>query len=163
MSSWQSSLARRPEKSTSTCRQLTSHFSRRCLALKTSTSEGSPALRQARNRTWRCAQSLPNQVDQDLVVTEMQDEPKQGGNELCLRRDEHGQLVCIMTTHVDDLKIAGVPCVVKELWAVLTAEFGELTIHRGTFTNCGVQHVQNLVTYEITLGPDHVCGRAASQ
>ena len=58
-----------------------------------------------------------------------------------------------MTIHVDDLKIAGEHGVVRELLNVLEREFGELTIQGGTFTNCGVQHIQNPVTREITL--DH--------
>ena len=56
-----------------------------------------------------------------------------------------------MTIHVDDLKIAGVHIVVQELLKVLEQEFGELVIQRGTFTNCGVQHIQNPTTREITL------------
>ena len=56
-----------------------------------------------------------------------------------------------MTIHVDDLKIAGEHYVVQDLLKVLEREFGELTIQRGTFTNCGVQHVQHPVTREIAL------------
>ena len=56
-----------------------------------------------------------------------------------------------MTIHVEDLKIAGEHGVVQELLKTLEREFGELTIQRGTFTNCGVQHIQNPITREITL------------
>ena len=56
-----------------------------------------------------------------------------------------------MTIHVDDLKVAGRHEVVQELLKILESEFGELTIQRGTFTNCGVQHIQNPITREITL------------
>ena len=69
-------------------------------------------------------------------------------NELCFRHDASGKLVCIMTIHVDDLKIAGEHWVVQELLKILEQEFGELTIERGTFTNCGVQHIQNPITKE---------------
>ena len=40
---------------------------------------------------------------------------------------------------------------VQELLKILEQEFGELTIQHGTFTNCGVQHIQNPFTREITL------------
>ena len=40
---------------------------------------------------------------------------------------------------------------VQELLKTLEREFGELTIQRGTFKNCGVQHIQNPITREITL------------
>ena len=56
-----------------------------------------------------------------------------------------------MTIHVDDLKIAGEPVVVKSLLASLEKVFGELTVQRGTFTNCGVQHIQDSVSKGITL------------
>ena len=71
--------------------------------------------------------------------------------ELCFKHDGAGVLTCIMTIHVDDLKIAGEPSVVKELLKVLEKEFGELTVQWGKFTNCGVQHIQNPMTREITL------------
>ena len=55
------------------------------------------------------------------------------------------------TIHVGDLKIAGEHAVVQGLLKIIEQEFGELTIERGTFTNCGVQHIQNPMTREITL------------
>ena len=66
-----------------------------------------------------------------------------------------GRLVCIMTIHVDDLKIAGEPHIVREILKVIEEVFGELTIQKGTFTNCGVQHTQNPITHEITLDQIH--------
>ena len=74
-------------------------------------------------------------------------------NELCFRH-EKGVLILIMTIHVDDLRVAGRHEVVQELLGILELEFGELTIQRGTFTNCGVQHIQNPIAREITL--DHI-------
>ena len=59
--------------------------------------------------------------------------------------------MCIMTIHVDDLNIAGEHRVVQGLLNILEKEFGDLTIQRGTFTNCGVQRTQNPITREITL------------
>ena len=57
----------------------------------------------------------------------------------------------MMTKHVDDLKIAGEPAVVKEILTILQKEFGELKISWHDFTNCGVRHQQDPKTKEITL------------
>ena len=43
--------------------------------------------------------------------------------ELCFRHNERGQLVCVMTKHVDDLKIAGEPSVVREVLTELQKVF----------------------------------------
>ena len=64
---------------------------------------------------------------------------------------ENGELVCLMTIHVDDLKIAGRPDVVKHVLTTLQQEFGELKILWNDFTNCGVHHEQDTKTKEITL------------
>ena len=71
--------------------------------------------------------------------------------ELCFRHDDQGRLVCVMTIHVDDLKIAGEPQVVDSILAELGRQFGELTVQRGCFTNCGTRHVQDVLTMEISL------------
>ena len=68
-------------------------------------------------------------------------------NELCFRHDASGSLICRMTIRVDGLKITGDHGVLKDLLKILEQEFGELTIERGTFTNCGVQHIRNPVNY----------------
>ena len=52
-----------------------------------------------------------------------------------------GDLVCMLTKHVDDLKIGGLEPVVNHLVAELEKVFGKLTQHRGTFTNTGIRHV----------------------
>ena len=70
--------------------------------------------------------------------------------EFCSRW-ENGELTCLMTIHVDDLKIAGRPEVVKHVPTVLQKEFGELKILWNDFTNCGVHHIQDPKTKEITL------------
>ena len=54
--------------------------------------------------------------------------------DMCYRHD-NGQLTCIMTIHVDDLKIAGEPKVVQQILQELESQFPELTVQRGTFTN----------------------------
>ena len=56
-----------------------------------------------------------------------------------------------MTIHVDDLKIAGEPEVVQQILKELESQFGELTVQRGTFTNCGVQHEQDPQTLEVKI------------
>ena len=53
--------------------------------------------------------------------------------ELCLRHD-NGRLVCMLTKHVDDLKIAGEPHVVRKILAELQKVFGELKISWHEFT-----------------------------
>ena len=54
--------------------------------------------------------------------------------ELCFRH-ESGQLVCIVTKHVDDLKIAGMPSVVQEVLMELQKVFRELKVTWNTFLN----------------------------
>ena len=70
--------------------------------------------------------------------------------EMCYRHDGR-TLTCVMTIHVDDLKIAGEPQVVDSILAELGRQFGELTVQRGCFTNCGTRHVQDALTMEISL------------
>ena len=65
--------------------------------------------------------------------------------ELCYKFN-HGRLVCMMTKHVDDLKLAGDKKVVLEVMNELQKVFGELKITWNDFTNCGVRHSQNKVT-----------------
>ena len=56
-----------------------------------------------------------------------------------------------MTKHVDDLKIAGRTGVVQHILAEIQRVFGELKIIWKDFTNCGVRHLQDIITKEITL------------
>jgi hypothetical protein len=51
-------------------------------------------------------------------------------------------LVLMCSTHVDDLKITGTPSDIEFLLGGLAKMFGNLTIHRGTFTYCGIEHEQ---------------------
>ena len=61
-------------------------------------------------------------------------------------------LVLMCSTHVDDLKITGTPSDVEFLLGGLAKMFGNLTIHRGIFTYCGIEHEQqkdfNVVTHQ---------------
>ena len=68
---------------------------------------------------------------------------------MCYRHDG-GVLTCIMTIHVDDLKTAGDPRVVSSTLFELEKQVGELTIQRGSFTNCGTRHAQDEITMEIS-------------
>ena len=70
--------------------------------------------------------------------------------ELCMRH-ELGVLVALLAKHVDDLKLTGKPDVVQKILAELQKVFGELKVEWYAFTNCGVRHVQDKVTKEITL------------
>ena len=52
-------------------------------------------------------------------------------------------LVCIMTKHVNDPKIAGDKEFVKKVLIKLQSVFGELKVSWRTSTNCGVQHIRD--------------------
>ena len=70
--------------------------------------------------------------------------------ELCMLH-KGGRLRVAMAKHVDDVKIVGEPDEAKKILKGLQQIFGELKIEWCTFTNCGVKHVQDLRTKEITL------------
>ena len=70
--------------------------------------------------------------------------------ELCLRHIQN-RLVAMLTKHVDDLKLTGDPDPMKSILSELQKVFGELKVEWYTFTNCGVRHIQNTITMEITL------------
>ena len=71
-------------------------------------------------------------------------------NELCMRH-EGGRLTVLITKHVDDLKTTGQAERVKTVLSELQRVFGELKVEWYVFTNCGVKHVQDQVTKEVTL------------
>ena len=56
-----------------------------------------------------------------------------------------------MAIHVDDLKLAGEPEVVKKAIARLQQVFGEMKLIWSDFTNCCVRHIQDPKTKEVTL------------
>ena len=76
--------------------------------------------------------------------------PSQVDPELCFRHD-NGRLVCVLTKHVDDIKIAGEPTVVKTVLRHLEECFGELKIVWNDFVNRGVRHFQDTKTKEVWL------------
>ena len=51
-------------------------------------------------------------------------------------------LICIVSTHVDDLKCAGLPRELELLGTGLTKVFGTLKAQRGSFEHCGISHIQ---------------------
>jgi hypothetical protein len=70
--------------------------------------------------------------------------------ELCMLHYQGG-LVCLMTKHVDDLKLTG-----EEKWILwvlhqIQEVFGDLKIIWDDFTNCGVHHVYDKVQRSLTL------------
>ena len=73
-----------------------------------------------------------------------------GDAELCAMH-VNGNLVALCTKHVDDLKIAGEKKYVDQLLKALEEAFGKPTVQWHTFTNCGVRHIQDPKTFEITL------------
>ena len=57
----------------------------------------------------------------------------------------------ILVKHVDDLKIAGVRASVKRLMEALERTFGKLEMERCRFVHCGIRHIQNPQTKEVSL------------
>ena len=70
--------------------------------------------------------------------------------ELCMKHTM-GRLVALLTKHVDDLKLTGEPDSATKGLSELQKVSGELKVEWYTFTNCGVRHIQNQITKEITL------------
>ena len=77
--------------------------------------------------------------------------------ELCMLHEwKNGEyvLTCLLTKHVDDVKIAGNKETVLKVLQKLQAVFGPLKIEWSQFTNCGVRHIQNPTTKDCTLDQD---------
>ena len=70
-----------------------------------------------------------------------------------LYEDRNGSrvLTCILVNHVDDLKIAGEPAQVQRLLQALERTFGKLERETGSFVHCGIRHVQDPTTKEVSL------------
>ena len=77
---------------------------------------------------------LPTSVDQELVI-----------------KHEQGRLLCIMTKHVDDLKLIGQKEVIDGVLYTIQEVFGDLKIVWHEFTNCRVRRIQSRATFQITL------------
>ena len=73
----------------------------------------------------------------------------------------NGQLCCIASTHVDDLKIAGVKAFVKELLKAMEEILGPLKVQNGfmsMFEHCGIMHEQD-ASYAVTIHQNHYCSQ----
>ena len=62
--------------------------------------------------------------------------------ELCYKH-ENGELTCIMSKHVDDLKFVGKPETVLNILQEIQKVFGEMKVNQYDFTNCGVRHTHS--------------------
>ena len=70
--------------------------------------------------------------------------------EFCMLH-RNGQLKALMCKHVDDLKITGEPAEVQYIIDEIGKVFGQLKVEKDNFTNCGVRHMQDPRTMEISL------------
>lgn len=69
------------------------------------------------------------------------------------------KLVARMAKHVDDLKITGDKQTVSWILEQIEKVFGKLKIEWHSFTNCGVRHIQDPTTKEVTLDQtDYIAG-----
>ena len=97
----------------------------------------------------RCFSLKLSKVTQSIGLVSSNVDP-----EFCYLHEEHDgklTLVCMMTKHVDDLKVAGKRDVVLRVLKAIEDVFGEMKISWNNFTNCGVRHMQDLTTKEASL------------
>ena len=66
-----------------------------------------------------------------------------------------GILTCILSTHVDDLKGAGIEDQVKRILRVLETAFGKLKVAMRVFEHCGIKHEQSSDNQTIRLHQNH--------
>ena len=86
-----------------------------------------------------------------MILSKLGLKPTAIDAELCVLHDSQSKLQLIMTKHVDDLKIAAQRELSEWLIGELQKTFGELKISWNTFLNCGVQHTQDPITFEVEL------------
>ncbi|CAE8682255.1 unnamed protein product [Polarella glacialis] len=60
-----------------------------------------------------------------------------------------------MTTHVDDLKLAGNQAEVDKLIASLEKRFDKLKLEKGNFEHCGIVHAQDPQDFSIAMHQNH--------
>ena len=63
-------------------------------------------------------------------------------------------ITALISAHVDDLKITGIPQVIEKTIKDLTGMFGDLKIQRGDFEHCGILHHQH-EDMSITMDQNH--------
>ena len=64
---------------------------------------------------------------------------------------KNGELLAIMCIHVDDLKITAAQWLITKIVSCLESTFGKLIVQWNSFTNCGIRHIQNPTTFEISM------------
>ena len=69
----------------------------------------------------------------------------------CLSTKATKKLLAVMAKHVDDLKITGSRESIMFILKAIEKVYGELKIVENNFTNCGIRHIQDATTKEITL------------
>ena len=77
-------------------------------------------------------------IKRDLTLQEDSLRPTHADLHLWFRTDSQGQLEIVVSTRMDDLKIAGIPETIERLINLLERVFGTLTKHRGSFMHCGL-------------------------
>ena len=60
--------------------------------------------------------------------------------QLHVKRNSAGELLVLLSVHVDDLKVTGKPDEVDALRAMLNKEFDQLKLEVDTFTHLGIKH-----------------------
>ena len=63
-------------------------------------------------------------------------------------------LVLMISTHVDDLKTTGRPPNLVAFLAHMEKTFGKLSVQLHVFDHCGIRHIQDVETFEITCHQD---------
>ena len=86
-------------------------------------------------RAWR--------IKLDIVLQKLGGKPMKSDPCLYIWHTKQGTLYCVMSTHVDDLKITGRPDKVKFLIELLEKEFGKLKKKEKGFEPCGIMHFQD--------------------
>ena len=66
-----------------------------------------------------------------------------------------GQLTCIISTHVDDLKGCGIAKQVQDILTVLERAFGKLKLSERVFEHCGIKHEQSTDNKKLRLHQNH--------
>ena len=76
--------------------------------------------------------------------------PSTTDGELCMLH-KSGELVALMAKHVDDLKVTGENDTVIWILQKIETVFGKMKLEWNNFTNCGVRHIQDKESKEVTL------------
>ena len=80
--------------------------------------------------------------------------PTHCDNQIYVEHDSTGKLLAICSAHVDDIKIAATEQKLAQIVKELESAFEKVKVERGTFMHCGIQHIQDMTTYNISLDQD---------